>query len=244
MNALFRVHEKVEPRTRAGFLLSVVVIMLFLAGVPIWHMLSAVAIAAPLIGFLIVAQPYRVKRIFQFLEGWSDPNAAPYQVQQSLVALGSGGICGTGLGQGWQKLGFLPVANTDFVFAVIGEELGLIGTLAVLGLWAMFLICGARLARTVAADRFAYLASLGLVSQSVLQALLNIGVVTGSLPPKGISLPFLSAGGSNLIVSLVSVGIVLGLTRAENLGLIMEDQGSKQLRAALYPQSSILHPQS
>jgi len=197
----------------AVFLAAIAMMMLFLAGVPTWHMATVVASAIPVLAYLVFTQPYRMKRIFQFVEGWSDPSSAPYQVQQSMVALGSGGIWGVGLGQSRQKLGFLPEANTDFVFAVLGEELGLIGTLAVLALWCTFLICGVRLARQAGSHVFAYLAALGLVSQSVMQAALNIGVVTGSLPPKGISLPFLSAGGSNLIVSLVSVGIVLGLTR-------------------------------
>jgi cell division protein FtsW len=227
----------------ALFLMAIAVLMLFLAGVPLWHMLAGVATAVPAVGFLVIAQPYRTKRVFQFLEGWSDPDAAPYQVQQSLVALGSGGLWGTGLGQGWQKLGFLPEANTDFVFAVVGEELGLVGTLAVLALWGTLLVCGVRLARGTGSDRFAYLAALGLVCQSVFQAALNVAVVTGSLPPKGISLPFISAGGSNLVISLVSVGIVLGMTRAENRGLKIEDRGSKKGRAVLYPQSSILNPQ-
>ncbi len=227
----------------AVFLIVMAIMMLFLAGVPLWHMLVAVAAAVPVIGMLVLAQPYRVKRIFEFLAGWSDPDAAPYQVQQSLVALGSGGLWGTGLGQGWQKLGFLPEANSDFVFAVVGEELGLVGTLAVLALWGTFLICGLRLARQAGTDRFAYLAALGLVSQSVFQALLNIAVVTGSLPPKGIALPFLSAGGSNLVVSLVSVGVVLGLTRREERGSRIEDRESKDRVAKLYPQSSILDPQ-
>jgi cell division protein FtsW len=228
----------------ALFLMAIAMLMLFLAGVPLWHMLAGVAAAVPAVGFLVLAQPYRVKRVFQFLEGWSDPNAAPYQVQQSLVALGSGGLWGTGLGQGWQKLGFLPEANTDFVFAVVGEELGLAGTLTVLALWGTFLVCGVRLAREASSDRFAFLAALGLIGQSVFQAALNVAVVTGSLPPKGISLPFISAGGSNLIISLVSVGIVLGLTRAENRGLRKEDRGSKRVHAILNPQSSILNPQS
>ena len=198
----------------AVFLIVIAGIMLFLGGVPIWHMLTVCGGAVPVIALLVLCQPYRVTRIFQFVAGWSDPSAAPYQVQQSLVALGSGGLWGSGLGQGWQKLGFLPEANTDFVFAVIGEELGLAGTLTVLALWAVFMICGVRLARRCASTHFAYLCSTGLISQIVFQAVLNMAVVTGSLPPKGISLPLLSAGGSNLVVSLLSVGMVLGMTNA------------------------------
>jgi cell division protein FtsW len=197
----------------AIFLLLIAGMMLFLAEVPLLQLAMIVVAFVPVLGALVLAQPYRVKRILEFVNGWWDPDAAPYQVRQSLVALGSGSVWGSGLGQGWQKLGFLPEANTDFVFAVVGEELGLAGTLTVLTLWTVFLICGVRLAWRVRGDQFAYLTSLGLVCQSVFQAALNIGVVTGTLPPKGISLPFLSAGGSNLIVSLISVGLVLGLTR-------------------------------
>jgi cell division protein FtsW len=198
----------------AVFLLAIAALMLFLGGVRTMHMLMIVVAMVPVVCTLVVTQPYRMKRVFEFVNGWSDPNAAPYQVRQSLVALGSGKLWGSGLGQGWQKLGFLPEANTDFVFAVVGEELGLAGTLTVVALWTVFLICGVRLARRASGDRFVHLTSLGLVCQSVLQAALNMGVVTGSLPPKGISLPFLSAGGSNLIMSLVSVGVLFGLTRS------------------------------
>jgi cell division protein FtsW len=197
----------------AVFLLSIATMMLFLAGVPILHMGIIAATIVPLFTALVINQPYRMKRVFEFVHGWADPSVAPYQVRQSLVALGVGNVWGSGLGQGWQKLGFLPEANTDFVFAVVGEELGLAGTLAVLALWAAFLICGVRIAWRARHDRFVYLTSLGLVCQSVFQAAVNIGVVTGTLPPKGISLPFLSAGGSNLVVSIVSVGVLLGLTR-------------------------------
>ncbi len=199
----------------AVFLLAVTAIMLFLGGLPYAHALVAGLLVAPVVGLFAWAQPYRARRLLEFAESWSDPNAASYHVQQSLVALGSGGIWGAGLGRGWQKLGFLPEANTDFIFAVLGEELGLVGTLTVLVLWGVLLVCGVRLARQASAEPFVGFVCFGLTTQLGLQALLNIGVVTGSLPPKGISLPFLSAGGSNLVVSLVSVGVVLGLTRKQ-----------------------------
>ncbi len=197
----------------AVFLLAVTAIMLFVGGMPYAHALAAGLLAVPVVAVLAWAQPYRVKRLLQFAEAWRDPTAASYHVQQSLVALGSGGIWGAGLGQGWQKLGFLPEANTDFIFAVLGEELGLVGTLTVLVLWCALLVCGVRLARQAGIEPFARFVGFGLTAQLVLQALFNIGVVTGSLPPKGISLPFLSAGGSNLVASLVSVGVVLGVTQ-------------------------------
>jgi cell division protein FtsW len=207
----------------AMFLLAVAAIMLFVGGMPYAHALVAGMLATPVVAWLAWAQPYRVKRLLQFVEAWSDPNAASYHVQQSLVAFGSGGIWGTGLGRGWQKLGFLPEANTDFIFAVLGEELGLVGTLTVLLLWGALLVCGVRLARQVGVEPFVGFLCFGLTTQLGLQALLNVGVVTGVLPPKGISLPFLSAGGSNLVASLVSVGVILGVTQTKRRSRV-EDQ--------------------
>jgi cell division protein FtsW len=134
-------------------------------------------------------------------------------LQQSLVTIGAGGVWGVGLGKGWQKLSFLPEANTDFVFAVIGEELGLLGTLSLLGLWAGLYYVGLQIIRRLPADSFEYLASITLLTQLVFQAALNVAVVTAMVPPKGISHPLVSYGGSNLVMSLVSVGIILGLTR-------------------------------
>jgi cell division protein FtsW len=216
----------------AVFLLSMAALMLFLGGVPIRHLVVIGSAVVPLLTVLVIQQPYRAKRILEFVQGWSDHRVAPYQVRQSLVALGAGNLWGSGLGQGWQKFGFLPEANTDFVFAVVGEELGLAGTLAVVGLWVAFLICGTRIAWQARRDRFAFLTSIGLVCQSVFQAAVNIGVVTGTLPPKGISLPFLSSGGSNLIVSLVSVGVILGMTRdvSQSEPLVTERTNSKTER--------------
>jgi cell division protein FtsW len=190
------------------------VVMLFLGGMRWRHLLAVVAAVAPAAVYLVMAEPYRMRRVLEFVEGWRDPASATYQVRQSLLALGSGGLWGTGLGSGWQKLGFLPEANTDFVFAVIGEELGFVGTMAVLVMWSVFLVSGLRVAWRVAErDRCAFLAASGLVVQLVAQAAIHIAVVTSCLPPKGISLPFVSAGGSGLTASLWAVGIVLALTR-------------------------------
>lgn len=204
----------------AVFVAGLAVIMLFIAGVPVRQLTALALVLVPLGGALVLWQPYQMTRIKEFVHSWNDPSSAPYQVQQSTLAVGSGGLFGAGLGAGWQKFGFLPEANTDFVFAVIGEELGLLGTLTVLALWCLFLFCGAVLASQVAADSFAFLASTGLVVQIVLQAAINIGVVTASLPPKGIVLPFISYGGSSLLISLVSVGLILGLTHGPELGAV------------------------
>jgi cell division protein FtsW len=117
------------------------------------------------------------------------------------------------VGKGWQKLSYLPEANNDFVFAVVGEELGLIGTLTVLALWGALLVMGLRLMQTASADPFARLAGSGLLIGLVAQAVINVAVVTALLPPKGIPLPLVSYGGSSLLASLLAIGIVLGLTR-------------------------------
>ena len=156
---------------------------------------------------------YQLERITGFLAAWNDLDQAPYQMKQSLVSLGAGGFFGVGLGKGWQKLSFLPEANTDFVFAVVGEELGLIGTVGLIMLWGSFYAVGLRLIRHHDRQSFEYLTGFTLLTQLVIQAALNIAVVTAMVPPKGIPHPFLSYGGSNLVVSLLSVGIVISLSR-------------------------------
>ena len=129
------------------------------------------------------------------------------------MTLGAGGLHGVGLGRGWQKLSFLPEANTDFVFAVIGEELGLIGTLSLIALWCGLYLAGLRMLIHLDRQGFAFLAGFTLLTQLTGQALLNIAVVTAMVPPKGISHPLISAGGSSLVASLLSIGIVLSLSR-------------------------------
>jgi cell division protein FtsW len=162
---------------------------------------------------ILVMKPYQRQRVVGFFETWADFEAAPYQLQQSLVSMGSGGLLGVGLGRGWQKLSFLPEANTDFVFAVIGEELGLLGTLSLLALWCGLYLNGLRMLNRLDPGSFSFVAGFVLLTQVVGQALLNVAVVTAMVPPKGISHPLISAGGSNLIVSLISLAIVYSLTR-------------------------------
>jgi cell division protein FtsW len=158
-------------------------------------------------------KPYQQRRITGFLESWANFEDAPYQLKQSLVTLGTGGLHGVGLGRGWQKLSFLPEANTDFVFAVIGEELGLIGTISLVALWCGLYLAGLRMLGQLDRQRFAFLASFTLLTQLTAQALLNVAVVTAMVPPKGISHPLISAGGSNLVASLLAIGIVISLSR-------------------------------
>ncbi|WP_437201822.1 FtsW/RodA/SpoVE family cell cycle protein [Planctomicrobium sp. SH664] len=165
---------------------------------------------------MLATKPYQLARIRGFIDTWVRPEAGPYQVQQSLTTLGVGGWTGTGLGKGWQKLSFLPEANTDFIFAVIGEELGLIGTLSVLLLWAAIYFSGRSMILQLPAGSFPRTAATVLLTQLVLQAGVNMAVVTALLPPKGISHPLISYGGSSLVMSLVTLGTILSLTRLPN----------------------------
>ncbi len=188
-------------------------LLLFLAGWPVRNFALGAAVVVPAVVSLVLLQPYQLRRLTGFIAVWTDPSEAPYQVRQALISLGSGGLQGTGLGRGWQKLSFLPEASTDFVFAVIGEELGLVGTLGLMTLWAGVLILGMRLLPKVTNAPFASLCGTTLLMQLVGQAVINMAVVTALLPPKGIALPLISYGGSNLVVSLAACGMLLSLSR-------------------------------
>jgi len=197
----------------AVFLVICAGIVLFAAGCPKRYFLAAGVLALPAAGFVAVLRPYQMRRLTGFLAAWSDWSQVPYQLDQSLVSLGTGGLSGVGLGKGWQKLSFLPEANTDFVFSVVGEELGLVGTLSLLILWGGFYWAGLAAIRRIRHDRFAATAAFALLTQTVLQALINMAVVTSLIPPKGIPLPLVSYGGSALVMSLASLGIILSLSR-------------------------------
>ncbi len=188
-------------------------LLLFLGGWPIRNFSLGLV---PAVGVAFTLKPYQWQRISDFVATWSDVDRASYHVQQSLLSLGSGGLMGAGLGKGWQKLSFLPEANTDFVFAVVGEELGLIGTLGLVALWTGFFVTGLSLFRRHDRRSFELLVGVTLLSQMVLQAAINVAVVTSMLPTKGISHPLLSYGGSNLVINLVSLGIVVSLAKNES----------------------------
>ena len=203
----------------ALFLGSVGVAMTLVGGVPVHRLAMLAAYAAPAVAWQINA---RWGVMMQRLEGVGADEAvsagvgggAAYQVYQSLVALGSGGLFGRGLGAGHQKLFFLPEARTDFILPVIGEELGLAGTATVLVLYAALVLCGLRVALGAARrDRFGFLLTFGLVFWIGLQAAGNVAVVTASVPTKGIALPFISLGGSSLVVLCVAVGLVYAVAR-------------------------------
>ncbi len=198
----------------AVFLVCVAALTLYLGGWPVRNFVALGVLGAPAVGAVFALRPYQLKRITGFLAAWKDFHLAPYQIKQSLLTLGAGGLNGVGLGRGWQKLSFLPEANTDFVFAVIGEELGLVGTVGLIVLWLALYLVGLRLLRRLAPESFAYVAGATLLSQLVLQAALNVAVVTALVPPKGIPHPLISYGGSSLVTSLATIGLVVGLSRA------------------------------
>ncbi len=190
----------------------VVFVMLFVAGVRLSYLLSVFAVSLPLLYILIFSVPYRRMRIMSFLNPWLDPPGSGFQVIQSQIALGSGGIFGVGLGHSKQKLFYLPAAHTDFIFSIIGEELGLLGTVGVIILLIIFIQQGLKVIRH-APDKFGYFLSMGLVLMISLKAVINIGVSCGLLPTKGLPLPFISYGGSSFIFDMVSVGMLMNIAR-------------------------------
>jgi len=190
----------------------VVFIMLFVAGARWRHLLSVILLALPVLYILIFSVPYRRMRIMAFLNPWLDPKGSGFQIIQSQIAIGSGGIFGLGLGHSKQKLFYLPAAHTDFIFSIIAEELGLLVTMGVIVLFLIFIHQGLKVIKN-APDKFGYFLSLGLILMISFKAIVNIGVSCGLLPTKGLPLPFISYGGSSLIFDLVSVAILMNIAR-------------------------------
>lgn len=196
-------------------LMSVVLGMLFIAGARLWQFSALFLAAAGSMTVLAITSPYRLNRITSFLDPWSDPYNSGFQLTQSLIAIGSGGWAGLGIGGSIQKLHYLPEAHTDFLFAVLAEELGLVGGVAVIGLFALFVWRCFVIARRaeVAELPFAGWIAWGVGIWFGLQASINIGVNMGVLPTKGLTLPLMSAGGSSMLVSCAAVGLVLRASR-------------------------------
>mgnify|MGYP001990508089 FL=1 len=202
-----------EPDWGSTALLAVVCgLMLFLAGTKIRYMAVPVIGLMAAGGYLLSQNTVRLNRIMSWLDPEGTKQGVGYQAWQSLIALGSGGPTGLGLGNGRQKLGFVPEHQTDFIFSVIGEELGLIATMGVVVAFVLFVICGAFIALR-SSDFFGFLLASGLTLLIGLQAFINIGVVTSTLPNKGLPLPFISRGGTNLVVMLFCVGVLLSIAR-------------------------------
>ncbi|MEI6232754.1 MAG: putative lipid II flippase FtsW [Planctomycetota bacterium] len=210
----------------AGLMASVFCAMLFVGGIRLTYAIPAFLIALPLTALLAYTKlGYIRSRIEDFMSGSMDERGAAYQIVQALIALGSGGATGAGLGQGHCKLLFLPEAHNDFIFASIGEELGLVGTLTVVALFMLFVIQGWRVARR-APDMLGTLIALGVTLCTGLQAAINIAVVTRSMPTKGIALPFISYGGSSLIFLLASVGLLLNVAAHPPSDAVQRDAGA------------------
>lgn len=208
----------VEPDLGTSMMLAVVCTsMLFTAGARVKHMALAAAPALAGVAGLLLFVPWRLKRVLVFLDPWADPQGSGYQVVQSLLAVGSGGVHGLGFTEGRQKMFFLPFAHSDFIFAVVSEELGLFGGLAVIALFGLFLWRGMRAALR-APDRFGMLLGVGIVTGIVAQALFNMSVVLSMLPTKGIPLPFISYGGSSLVPTLFAVGVLLNISQQSSPG--------------------------
>jgi len=187
-------------------------LLLFLSGLRWRYVAGAAGAGLAGLAMLIVAAPYRLRRVTAFLNPEEDPLGAGFQVRQSILAVASGGIQGTSLGESRQKLFFLPEPHTDFIFSVVCEELGLIGAVVVIGAFGVLLWRGVRVAHG-APDRGGYYLAMGITLLLVLQAMVNIGVALGCLPTKGVPLPFLSYGGSSLVVNLFMLGLLLNISQ-------------------------------
>ena len=191
---------------------SIALGMLFLAGAPLRYVLPMAGLGLAGAAGAALSADYRRERVLAFMDPWADPLNTGYHTIQSLIALGSGGWFGVGLGASRQKWSYIPNAHTDFIFAILGEEMGLLGTLTVLGLFAFLMYLGVRVART-ARDRFGMLVAAGITIWIGVQALVNIGAVTATMPITGVPLPLVSFGGSSLVVSLIAMGILTNIAR-------------------------------
>jgi len=207
-----------EPDLGTALMLAIISLTIcFAAGVRPRHVVYAAVPGLLYVAKMVIFTPFRWRRMATFIDPWADQQGSGYQVVQSLIAVGSGGTHGLGFAQGRQKLLFLPFAHSDFIYAVIGEELGLIGALIVVFVFAVFLWRGMRSALR-APDRFGMLLGIGIVVGIVAQALLNMSVVLALVPTKGIPLPFISYGGSSLVPTLAGVGILLNISQYATLG--------------------------
>ncbi|MDU5106870.1 stage V sporulation protein E [Clostridium sp.] len=195
-----------------AIIMMVAFIMILVGGAKISHLLSLIPVGLAAGLALIFTHSYRLDRLTSFLNPWADPSGDSYQLIQSLYALGSGGIFGVGLGNSRQKALFMPEPHNDFIFSIIGEELGLIGCIFIIVLFMFIVIRGATIA-VKARDNYGFLLAIGIISVIALQALINIAVVSGSMPVTGVPMPFISYGGTSLVFNLGAMGILLNISR-------------------------------
>jgi len=187
-------------------------IMMFIAGASVKYLFFSGLASLPVLYLLVFSVPYRRNRMFAFLDPWADPKGIGYQLIQSFLALGKGGLFGVGLGNSAQKLFYLPQSYSDFIFAIIGEELGFIGTFFILVLFMLLIWLGVEIIFKTA-DYFGKLIALGIVSMIALEVVINVGVNSGMFPPKGLPLPFISYGGTSLIVHIVAIALLLNISK-------------------------------
>jgi cell division protein FtsW len=200
-----------------GTALSVGVIfalVMFSAGVKVRHLAMLSIPAIPVLAYMLLFVPWRLQRVMDFLDPWKNQTTTGFQTVQALIAIGSGGTTGLGLAEGRQKLFYLPAPHTDFIFAVIGEELGLIGSFAVLVIFGVLAWRGFRAAKC-APDRFGQMLAVGITTMIVAQAFFNMSVALALVPTKGIPLPFISSGGSSLAINLIAAGVLLNISKHE-----------------------------
>jgi cell division protein FtsW len=202
----------------ASLLLFMAFTLFFAAGARVFHLIAILAVTAPIAVLTVLASPYRRARVFAFLDPWKDPQNTGFHIVQSLLALGSGGIFGMGLGASRAKFFYLPEQYTDFIFSVLGEELGLIGAFAVVVLFIALVYRAVRIA-LAAPDRFGYFLACGCGAMIAIQAFINIGVVTSSWPVTGVPLPFVSFGGSSLVINLIAVALIANVGRHRRLNV-------------------------
>lgn len=200
----------------AAFIAILSLILLMIGGTRMIYVILAAMAVTPCIHKMLFDVPFRKIRLLVFLDPWKDPSGAGYQIIQSWIALGSGGLTGLGLGSSRQKLFFLPESNSDFIFTIIGEEFGFLGASLVIGLFLLLVWHGLKIVHA-AKDVFGFFLGLGITVMFGLQAILNIAVVSGVLPTKGIPLPFVSSGGSSLLFSMIGVGILVNIARQSSL---------------------------
>jgi cell division protein FtsW len=193
-------------------LCGAIVVMVYLAGVKAQHLFVITSLGVVATIVLILTEGYRKARLFSFLDPWADPLNTGYQTIQSQIALGSGGWFGVGLGASRQKWSYIPNAHTDFIYAIIGEELGLAGTLLILVAFAVLIYLGIRIAKN-APDTFGMLLAGGITGWLGLQTVINMGAVTGLLPITGVPLPLISYGGSSLVFTMAGIGILISVAR-------------------------------
>lgn len=211
---LFQVVFLKQPDFGAAMSLALLTMaMLFLSGIRVRYLLSLGVLGIPVI-IKLISEPYRWKRVVAFLDPWKDAQGSGFQLVQSFIALGSGGLSGVGLGEGKQKLSFLPEVHTDFIFSMIGEELGFIGAVCVAFLFFLLFIKGVLIARRKVDDPFSFYLASGVSMMVAIQAIMNFAVVTGMVPTKGLPLPFISYGGSSMIINMMAVGLLLNISQS------------------------------